>query len=96
MFIVCALYLGHAVEVCVCVMQQSVSYPLLVHDPRAGPAHQEFELLIQHADGLDLFYGTGCTTASHVRSYIQDSAPHPKVVNTTRLLPPKSTQIENK
>eukprot|EP00903_Cladosiphon_okamuranus_P014230 g13219.t1 len=48
-------------------------------DEEASADRSEFELLIQHAEGLDLFYGDGYTTPSHVRSYIKDPGPHPKM-----------------
>ncbi|CAM9429896.1 unnamed protein product, partial [Scytosiphon promiscuus] len=39
----------------------------------------EFELLIQHADGLDLFYGDGSVSLAHVKAYLDKCDPHPQL-----------------
>lgn len=57
----------------------SVLMSLTLSLPLSRARVQELELLIQHADDLDLFFGEGCVTESYVSLYIHDMAPHPQV-----------------
>ncbi|CAN0309769.1 unnamed protein product, partial [Ectocarpus sp. 4 AP-2014] len=44
---------------------------------------EEMRVLIEHADGLGIFYGDGAVSRDHVTSYLQRSGPHPQAADAT-------------
>ncbi|CAN0144471.1 unnamed protein product [Ectocarpus sp. 12 AP-2014] len=44
---------------------------------------EEMRVLIEHADGLGIFYGEGAVSRDHVASYLQRSGPHPQAADAT-------------
>ncbi|CAM9350282.1 unnamed protein product, partial [Ectocarpus sp. 8 AP-2014] len=44
---------------------------------------EEMRVLIEHADGLGIFYGDGAVSREHVVSYLRRSGPHPQAADAT-------------
>ncbi|CAM9691341.1 unnamed protein product, partial [Ectocarpus sp. 6 AP-2014] len=44
---------------------------------------EEMRVLIEHADGLGIFYGSGVISGEHVASYLRRSGPHPQAADAT-------------